>query len=77
VAHARNAWLDDLALASRGGPQARRMLVGAWAVERAGVPLASAADGVEGRADQGEGQGADAGRPDGGGRPVNGSGPSR
>jgi hypothetical protein len=46
AAHARNAFLDDWAVASRGGPQARRMLVAAWMVERSGAPLASAADHV-------------------------------
>jgi len=46
VAHARNAFLDDWALASRDGPQARRMLVAAWAVERSGDPLATAAEHV-------------------------------
>ena len=46
AAYASNAFLDDWALASRDGPQARRMLVAAWAVERSGDPLATAAEHV-------------------------------
>ena len=44
AALARNTFLDDWTLASRGGPQARHMLVAAWTVERTGDPLAGAAD---------------------------------
>lgn len=46
--HVENTWLDDWALASRGGPAARRMLVSAWAVDRAADPLAGGADSLEG-----------------------------
>jgi hypothetical protein len=51
AAYARNAFLDDWALASRGVPEARRMLVAAWTVDKAGDPLARAADHVEGELD--------------------------
>ena len=44
AACARTAFLDDWALASRGGPAARRMLVAAWTVDGAGDPLASGAN---------------------------------
>jgi hypothetical protein len=44
AAYARSAFVDDWALASRGGPAARRMLVAAWTVDRAGDPLASGAN---------------------------------
>jgi hypothetical protein len=46
AAYARNAFLDDWALASRGVPEARRMLVAAWTVDKAGDPLARGADHV-------------------------------
>lgn len=46
AAYARNAFLDDWALASRSGPRARRILVASWTVDRAGDPLARDADQV-------------------------------
>lgn len=50
----QNAWLDDWALAGRGGTAARRMLVSAWVLDKAADPLADGADALEGRSRQPE-----------------------
>ena len=47
TAYARNAFVDDWVLASRGGPSGRRMLVAAWTVDTATEPLDSGTDRLE------------------------------